>query len=274
VRVLDKQSPAATHAQASCEWVHGDLLDAGDLTIALDGIGAVYHLAWGFYPGDYRREVEENLLGTLNLLEACKTSRVRHLIIASTAVVYGPTGREPACEADPCHPERTAIGGPVYAITKLACEHYCLACQRDGPAVTVLRIHGVFSEDRLAQFSGMIEQATEGRDIIAVAEAGGQYVHLDDVVWAMCGVLEKDGAPGEVFNVAGCRVYRDSDIARHIAAKAGSGSKVTLFSDPGQGMVSVSVDKLSQAIGYHPRESDFLRELIDACLASRSPEAA
>ncbi len=242
------------------------------MTVALDEIEAVYHLAWSFYAGDCRREVEENLAGTLNLLDACKASRVSHVIFASTAVVYGPTGNKPAREADPCRPEHSTIGGPVYGITKLACEKYSLACQRDGPAVTVMRIHGVFSEDRLGQFSAMIEQATEGRDVVAVAEAGGQYALLDDVVRAMCGVLGRDKTLGEVFNVAGSRVYRDREIASYIAGKAGAGSNVTLVRDPGQGMISVSVDKLSQTMGYHPRESDFLKKFIDARFPRRGTE--
>jgi UDP-glucose 4-epimerase len=244
----------------------GDLLDARELSPALERVDAVYHLAWSFLPGDHRREIEQNLLGTLNMIEACQAANVRHVIFASTAAVYGPTGDEPARESDPCHPERTTVGGPVYATTKLACEHYWLASQRDGPAVTVLRIHGVFSEDRLAHFSTMIRQAVASRDVVAVAEAGGQYAHLDDVVWALAAVLGRDEAFGEVFNVAGSRVYRDPDIARYIAARAGIRRRVVLISDPGQAMISVSADKLTRTIGFRPRESDFLREFIDARL--------
>jgi UDP-glucose 4-epimerase len=264
VRVLDRHPSTLAGLPADCEYVCSDLLDAEGLRTALDYIEAVYHLAWSFHPGDYRREVEENLLGTLNLLDACKVASVRHVIFASSAAVYSSTGEEPARESDPCHPERTTIGGPVYAITKLACEHYWLASQRDGPAVTVLRIHGVFSKDRLAQFSTMIEQATASRDIVAVAEAGGQYAHLDDVVWALAAVLGKEQAFGEVFNVAGSRAYRDPDIAHYIASKAGTRRQVVLINDPGQSMISVSTDKLTRTIGYHPRESDFLRDFIDA----------
>jgi len=262
VRVLDRKPVPMTQVQAGCEYMRGDLLDAVGLANALDEIEAVYHLAWSFYPGDNRREVEENLRGTLNLIEACEALRVRQIIFASSAVVYGPTGKEPACEADACHPERSTIGGPVYAITKLACEYYFLASQREGPAVTVLRIHGVFSQDRLAQFARMIGQAKEGKDIVAVSGAGGQYAHLDDVVWAMRRVLGRDEALGEVFNVAGCRDYLDSEMANYIVAVAGTGSKVVLLNDPSQAMVSVSIDKLSRTTAYRPRESDFLRDFI------------
>ncbi len=264
VRVFDLLPPTPKQRQEGFEYVPGDLLNPESLASALEDMEAVYHLAWSFYPEDRRREVEENLLGTLNLLKACLSARVKHFIFASSATVYGPTGEEPVHESDPCHPERSTIGGPVYAITKLACEYYILASQHDGPAATVMRIHGVFNKDRLAQFSKMIEQATEAKDIVAVTEAGGQYAHLDDVVWAMCEILERDEAFGEIFNLAGNRNYLDKNLAEYITQKARTGSKVVLMNNPGEGMISVSIDKLARTIGYHPCESDFLREFIDS----------
>ncbi len=139
----------------------------------------VYHLAWGFYPGDERREVQENLFGTLNLLEAALAAEVRHFLFASTAVVYGPTGPARVGEGHPCHPERSTIGGPVYGITKLACEKYCLVYQWRGLPVTIFRMHGVFSEGHLGQFGQMIQQALAGEPVSAIREAGGEYAHLE-----------------------------------------------------------------------------------------------
>ena len=88
----------------------------------MQGMDAICHLAWGFYPGDERRELQENIPGTLTLLQAALGAGVRQVVFASTAVVYGPTGPARVGEECPCHPERSAIGGPVYGIAKLACE--------------------------------------------------------------------------------------------------------------------------------------------------------
>jgi nucleoside-diphosphate-sugar epimerase len=264
VRVLDRKPPDGMHGRAAGEYVQDDLSDVARAAEALRDIEAVYHLAWAFYPEDPRREIEENLLGTLNLLEACQTSQVRRFIFGSSATVYGPTGAEPARETDLCRPHMTTIGGPVYANTKLACEQYCLGAQLEAMAVTVMRIHGVFSRDRLAQFSKMIEQAKKCQDVIAIAHAGGQYAHLDDVIWALCEILARGDAGGEIFNLAGHRNYRDRDMAEYIASKACTSSNVMLIDDPGEEMISVSVEKLSQTMGYAPRRTDFLREFIDA----------
>lgn len=245
--------------------VQADLRDAEALRRALKRIEAVYHLAWAFYPNDERREIEENLLGTLTLLEACRQANVKQLVFASTAVVYGPTGDQTVHEGDACHPEQTTIGGPAYGITKLACEGYCLAASRDGPAATILRLHGVFDETHLGPFGAMLKGAKKGKDIVAIAEAGGPYAHIDDVVGALGGVLARNEALGEVFNVAGHRFIRDAEIAAYIAERAG-GCRVVLRSDPSQGMIRVSTDKLRHKIGYAPRGDDFLRAAIDAHL--------
>jgi len=264
VRVFDLRPPAHFEKHSNCEFVPGNLLNASEVSGALPDIECVYHLAWSFYPEDYRREIKENLAATLNLLEACRTSKVHHLIFASSAVVYGPTGTKPAHEDDACHPERSSIGGPSYGIIKLACEEFILALQDGGRSVTIMRIHGVFSENRLGQFSEMIERAAEGKDVSAIREAGGQYTHLDDAVSALCLALGRKEALGEVFNVAGSRIYRDSDIADHVVETAGTASKVALLEDSGRSMISVSIDKISRQLGYRPREDDFLSELISA----------
>jgi UDP-glucose 4-epimerase len=263
VRAFDLQ-PAPEQGPSACQFTRGDLLDPQSLGTALKDIEAIYHLAWIFRPDNYLREAEENLAATLNLLDACRASRVGHFIFASSAVVYGPTGEKPACEADPCHPERSTIGGPAYGVTKWACERYAMIQAGEGPPATVLRIHGVFSIERLAQFSAMIDQAKEAREIVAIAEAGGEYAHLDDVVWALCAVLGRDEALGEIFNVAGCRTYRDEEMAEYIAQKAGNRSGLSLVHDPQLGAISVSTQKLAECIGYSPRKCDFLRDFIDA----------
>jgi len=196
VRVLDLQP-------ANGDFIQGGVADPHLVSQAVRDVEVVYHLAWGFYPGDERHEIQENLFGTLNLLEAVLAAEVRHFLFASTAVVYGPTGPVQVDEEHPCHPERSTIGGPVYSITKLACEQLCLVYQRRGLPVTIFRLHGVFSQGRLGQFGQMIEQALAGKPVKAIREAGGEYVHLEDVLQAFLLAAGNPKAHGEVFNLAG-----------------------------------------------------------------------
>ena len=113
-------------------------------------IEVVYHLTWCFCPGDLGREAQEGLFAMPTLLEAARAAGAQHLVFASSAVVYGPTGQRQVAEEHPRHPEATTIGGPVCGITKLACEKYCLAYHRQGLPVKILRMHRIFSEGYLA----------------------------------------------------------------------------------------------------------------------------
>jgi UDP-glucose 4-epimerase len=259
VRVLDLQP-------ANGDFIQGNIADPSLVAQAVQGVEVIYHLAWGFYSGDERHEVQENLFGTLNLLEAALATGVRHFLFASSAVVYGPTGPSRADEEHPCHPERSTIGGSVYGITKLACEKLCLAYHRLGLPVTVFRMHGVFSQGRLGQFGQMIQQALAGEPVRAIREAGGEYGHLRDVLRAFLLAMDDPKAHGEVFNLAGSHTYSDPDLARHIVKTGGSESQIQLIEDPTQGMISVSVDKLRRVLGYRPERGEFLTGLIRRAL--------
>lgn len=263
VRVLDLRP-------ANCDFIQGSVADPSLVAQAVRDVEVVYHLAWGFYLGDERREIQENLLGTLNLLEAALAAGVRHFLFASTAVVYGPTGPVHVDEEHPCHPERSTIGGPVYGITKLACEQLCLVHQRRGLPVTVFRMHGVFSQGRLGQFGQMIQQALAGEPVKAIREAGGEYAHLEDVLTAFLLAMGNPKTHGDIFNLAGSHTYRDPDLARHIVETTGSESRIELVVDPTQGIISVSVDKLRRLLEYRPEQGEFLIGLIRRALRQGS----
>jgi UDP-glucose 4-epimerase len=63
--------------------------------------------------------VDNNISGTLNLLEAARKHAVRRILFASTGgAIYGEVEQPPATEAHPAHPL------DPYGASKLACEHY------------------------------------------------------------------------------------------------------------------------------------------------------
>jgi UDP-glucose 4-epimerase len=257
---------------ANGDFIQGSVADPDAVAQAVRDVEIVYHLAWAFYPGEERREIQEDLFGTLNLLEAALIAGVRHFLFASTAVVYGPTGPTPVDEEHPCHPERSTIGGPVYGIAKLACEQLCLVYQRRGLPVTIFRMHGVFSQGGLGQFGKMMKQALAGAPVRAIREAGGEYAHLEDILQGFLLAMDNPKAHGEVFNLAGSHTYRDPDLARTIVEIAGSESQIELVEDPTQGMISVSVDKLRRILGYEPESGDFLTKLIRYAFGERKAE--
>lgn len=68
---------------------------------------------------DPSHDAKTNIIGTLNVLEACARYSVKHFIFASSGgVIYGEPSSLPAKETDPAFPIAP------YGIAKLACEHY------------------------------------------------------------------------------------------------------------------------------------------------------
>jgi len=279
VRVLDLKPPGGEHRAApGYDFVQGSVADPRVVAQAVRDVEVVYHLAWAFLawrfypevrPEEERREVRENLSGTLNLLEAALAVGARHFLFASSVVVYGPTGPIRVDEEHPCHPERTTLGGPVYGITKLTCEKLCLLYQRRGLPVTVFRLHGVFSEEHLGQFGPMIEQALAGEPVRTIREAGGEYIHVEDTVRAFLLATDNLKAHSEVFNLAGSHTYREPEVARYIVETVGSGSPLELVEDPTQEMVSVSADKLHRVLGYKFKREELLTKLIRCALSEK-----
>jgi UDP-glucose 4-epimerase len=267
VRVLDLRMPSGEHsADPGCDFIQGSVADRPLVAQVVQDVQAVYHLAWRFYhesqPEEERCEIQENISSTLNLLEAALAAGVSHFLFVSSAVVYGPTGPVQVDEEHPCHPERSTLGGPVYGIAKLACEKACLLYQRRGLPVTVFRLHGVFSEGRLGQFGSMIEQALAGEPVRATRGAGGEYMHVSEVVRVLLLATGNPQAHGQVFNLAGTHTYNDPELARYIVETAGSESQIELIEDPAREMVSVSIDKLCRLLEYRPERGEFLKGMI------------
>jgi UDP-glucose 4-epimerase len=269
VCVLDLEAVVPQHPQ--CEVIVGSVTDAGLVARAVQDVEIVFHLAWSFRtwrfypqsrPDEERREMEENLLGTMNVLSAALAEGVRHFLFAGSAVVYGPTGPVRVSEEHACHPQRTALGGPVYGISKWVCEKMCLVYHRRGLPATIFRLHGVFSKERLGQFGGMIERAQAGEPVPAVHKAGGEYAHLADALRAFLLTMDDPRAKGQVFNLAGSHTYREPELAHWIVAATQSPSEVTLVDDSLRAMVSVSVGKLRHHLGYRPERGEFLTALL------------
>src|ERR1700677_5042690 len=90
---------------SSFRWVHGDVLDAADLTASMSGSEFVFHLAanadvrFGFeHP---RRDLEQNILATHAVLDAMRKNGIGRIAFSSSRSVYGDTARVPTPEDAP-----------------------------------------------------------------------------------------------------------------------------------------------------------------------------
>ena len=119
---------------AAVEYIVGDLTETDGLAIAVSGASAVVHLAACADDADFESALLPcNIVGVVNVLNACRAARVKRVVVASSGKVhYGHAGALPIRVTDPpsvvCN----------YGATKLFAEGACAAFARDTGARTVV----------------------------------------------------------------------------------------------------------------------------------------
>ncbi|MFD5593776.1 NAD-dependent epimerase/dehydratase family protein [Streptomyces griseorubiginosus] len=250
VRVLDALLPTAHRTPPAIpqgvDWRHADVRDRDAVADALRGVDAVCHQAamvgLGKDFADAPDYVGCNDLGTAVCLAGMAESAVRHLVLASSMVVYGegrytcarhgvvrPGPRLPASlEAGDFEPPcphcgealSSALVGEdtpadprnVYAATKLAQEHLAAAWARaTGGRVAALRYHNVYGpgmprDTPYAGVASLFRSALARGEAPRVFEDGGQrrdFVHVRDIADANLAALDGTRALPE----GGLRAY-------------------------------------------------------------------
>ena len=105
--------------------IRGDILDFDILLDSMKGNDAVYHLAADpDVKGSYSNPMgsfQQNVIGTQNVLEACRKCDVKTFVFASSSTVYGETENIPTPETEIIKPIST------YGSTKAASENMIMS---------------------------------------------------------------------------------------------------------------------------------------------------
>ena len=162
--------------------------------------------------------VQSNLVGFLNVLEACRHNGVKHLVYASTSSVYGANKKVPFAVED-------NVDRPVsfYAATKKSNELMAHAYSHlYGLPVTGLRfftVYGPWGRPDMAYFL-FTRAILEGRpiDVFNNGESYRDFTYVDDIVEGICQVAARtpsrtspiadaasiaapDGIPYRLYNI-------------------------------------------------------------------------
>jgi UDP-glucuronate 4-epimerase len=184
-----------------------DMADAAALQKVFDaGIDSVVHLAAQagvrYSLKNPHAYVSANLTGFVNLLEACRHARVKHLVFASSSSVYGGNTRLPFSEHD-------MVDHPVslYAATKKSNELMAHAYSHlFRLPVTGLRFFTVYGPwGRPDMSPSLFLRAIYDNKPIDVFNHGDMqrdFTYVDDVVEGTIRVLDKPAAPDPAFDTA------------------------------------------------------------------------
>jgi UDP-glucose 4-epimerase len=176
-----------------------------------EGVETLVHLAFlasPTYAGAFAHELES--VGTMQLLNACRRSRLRKFVMWSQTFLYGANPTNPSFLGER-HPLRARRTDPFFA-DKMDAEADVLRFGRPGNAriVTVLRtaaILGPTTQNFLTRYLGHRVVPT-----LLGFNPLWQFVHEADAVAAFKLALDRD-APG-VFNIVGQGVLRLSTVIK------------------------------------------------------------
>jgi nucleoside-diphosphate-sugar epimerase len=280
VRILDnfltgKRENIAEFLE-NIDLIEGDIRDFSTCQQALDGVEYVLHQA--ALPS-VPRSIEDpvltnaiNVVGTLNLLVACKEAKVKKIVFASSSSVYGD---------DPNLPKKEGIEGvPLspYAVTKIVGENYMrVFSEIFGLGTISLRYFNIFGPRQdpdshyAAVIPNFITRVNQGESprIFGDGEQSRDFTNVANVVKANMLAVESEDISGEVFNIAcGDRITVNTlfEKIKHLFQK-----DVDPFYDkprPGDILHSFAdIGKARRMLKYEPAMSfdDGLRETVQWC---------
>ncbi|MCK4758041.1 MAG: NAD-dependent epimerase/dehydratase family protein [Thermoplasmata archaeon] len=201
---IKKPDPAA---DPGAHILHGDIKDYQLMMEQTKDVDVVIHTAAQVSVDrsltDPVFDAQENIMGTVNVLETSVKSMVRQVIYISSAAIFGDTVHTPIDEEHPTSPMSP------YGVSKLAGEKYCFAFRDSfGQNVTALRPFNIFSvrQDPASPYSGVItkfRQMCEEGVPLTVEGDGTQtrdFIHVSDVVRMVSLCLLNQDAYGQTFN--------------------------------------------------------------------------
>jgi UDP-glucose 4-epimerase len=207
------------------EFVDGSILDHELVDRLFDWhrFDYVFHLAAyaaeGLSHFIKRFNYTNNVIGTVNLINASVNFEAKHFVFTSSIAVYG-AGQTPMTEDMIPMPEDS------YGIAKLSCEQELRAThEMFGLKYTIFRPHNVYGEkqnigDRYRNVVGIfMNQILKGEPMTIFGDGQQQraFTHIDDVAPIIAEAVSVPGAINETFNVGADVPFTVNELAHNVA---------------------------------------------------------
>jgi UDP-glucose 4-epimerase len=185
--------------------IKGDILDLPSLTSAIQGSEVVFHLAANadvrFGPEHPRKDLDQNTIGTFNVVEAMRVNDVRRIAFSSTGSIYGEPKIFPTPEDAPL-PVQTSL----YGASKLAGEGLIQAyCSSFGFQANIFRFVSIlgerYSHGHVFDFYKQLQAHPDRLDVLGNGQQRKSYLSVQDCIEAMLLGMEKSSGSVNIYNL-------------------------------------------------------------------------
>jgi len=199
VRVFQRRMP--TTPEDGLEYCFGNLGDPEAVDRAVKGAEVVIHCGAAM-KGGWPEHKGGTVIGTANVIAACKQHQVKQLIhISSMSVIdwAGSAGNGPVSEAAALEPRPDERG--AYTRAKLEAEQLVVAAAAEGLPTVILRPGQIFGGG-IPLINGAVARSAGGRWLVlGDGKLELPLVYIDDVVDAIMAANTKQLRNGEVIQI-------------------------------------------------------------------------
>jgi len=264
-QILDNRLISSSY-DPNYQFVKSDITDLSVLTKLFESerFDCVIHLA--AQPGvRYSLEnpsayIQANIVGFMNILEACKINKIKHLVYASSSSVYGMNDDVPFSEDD-----RVDFPVSLYAATKKSNElmahtysHlYCLPTT----GLRFFTVYGPWGRPDMAPM--LFANSISSGSPIKVFNGGNMmrdFTYVDDIVEGVVRAAQNIPSNNEsrpyyrLFNIGNSKPINLMDFIREMESAMGKKAILEMYPmQPGDVRVTYAdTSRLRESIGYSP----------------------
>ena len=211
------------------EIVAGDVRDGERVSEAVNGRDTVFHLAALIgIPYSYvapESYIQTNVVGTYNVVNACRHHGVGRMVHTSTSETYGTALTAPISEEHPLQPQSP------YSASKIGADMMALSFKHsfDVP-VAVIRPFNTYGPRQSARavIPTILSQLHAGATEIKLGSTTPtrDFNYVDDTARGFISVAESDRALGHVINIGSGREISIGDLAELLVSVSGKDAKV------------------------------------------------
>jgi len=254
--------------------VKGDITDYKSIENAMDDSDIVIHLAASINVEDSILNPEKthnvNVDGAINVFRACVANKVRKIIVASSAVVYGESKNPPVSENSSTNPISP------YGKSKLNMEKHIQKFSKDNNLDCILlRFFNIYGKGQSDAYAGVITKfmrnISENKQLVIFGDGSNtrDFIAIEDVIDSIHNAISNlVGKRGTCYNIASGRHVSIKELAELMLSISGKKLEIK-YEQPKKGDIphsQANIDLAKKELGFYPKIS--LKEGLEKLLKS------